>query len=427
MIKEELEKLQERCNAHNIPFEEYESEGDKHWTVGLPCGREKEWIYLYELDHIKRLLAIPFERYVFLGSYVAICSYEEGTIEAGIRTPERAPYIHIHLLGSPLPTLIRRQNWTLELKTQEGGDEKRVKIGPISDTLHTLWYHSLLGERPEPKYKRRYEYPLTLRIEGIQVSRHEQALDLLERIANSLFFQTDLCLNVLLSLVRKTRFSVSIASATSKKERTNLQFPQYEYDKAPMDLYWYARTAVGMPLLQFLAYYQTIEYYFSTYSKAEARKRIRGILKDLTFRPDRDADIGRILSVIGTGHRYGFRNELSQLKATLQECLDPDQVRSFLESDEERKKFFSSITKGLTDVSIPINDTTADLRDKVAERIYRIRCKIVHTKSGNSDKEMEFLLPSSKEAELLSLDIELVQYVARQVLITASSPLQIRV
>jgi len=95
-----------------------------------------------------------------------------------------------------------------------------------------------------------------------------------------------------------------------------------------------------------------------------------------------------------------------------------------LENDVERKEFLSAQTKSLTSMRIPINKPRADLRNEVADRIYDIRCKIVHTKGGG-EGELELLLPFSKEAELLYYDIELIQYVARQVLIAASTPLRL--
>ena len=50
-----------------------------------------------------------------------------------------------------------------------------------------------------------------------------------------------------------------------------------------------------------------------------------------------------------------------------------------------------------------------------------IRCKVVHTKSGAKDGELELLLPFSKEAGMLQYDIDLLQFIARKVLIAASS------
>jgi hypothetical protein len=121
----------------------------------------------------------------------------------------------------------------------------------------------------------------------------------------------------------------------------------------------------------------------------------------------------------------GYGDERSQLRATLNECLEPGALRAFLTDSEERAKYFSSKTDSLTDQKIQIRNPDADLRNDVADRIYDIRCKIVHTKSGGPRGEVELLLPFSKEAELLYADIELIQFVAREVLVSASTPLRL--
>ena len=124
-----------------------------------------------------------------------------------------------------------------------------------------------------------------------------------------------------------------------------------------------------MPLLQFLAYYQSIEFYFPTYYQAEGRRKIRRILKDPTFRNDRDADVGRILTAIRTSGG-SFSDERAQLRATLNECIDAESLRAFLSDSEEKQSFFSSKTKGLTNRNIPLANVAADLRNDVADRMY---------------------------------------------------------
>ena len=56
--------------------------------------------------------------------------------------------------------------------------------------------------------------------------------------------------------------------------------------------------------------------------------------------------------------------------------------------------------------------------------MYDIRCKIVHTKNDSRDGDTELLLPFSTEADQLSFDIDLMQYIAREVLIAGSLPFQ---
>jgi hypothetical protein len=229
---------------------------------------------------------------------------------------------------------------------------------------------------------------------------------------------------VVFSLPRDRRRLARFSPRGRLKINLDLEFPKVEFDEAPISLYWSAQSALGMPRIQFLEYYQVIEYYYPTYSREEARRRIRTILKDPTFRSDKDADIGKVLSVLsGTGR--GFGDERSQLRATLNACLDPVDLRNFLTEDEERIQFFSTKQKGLTDHKIPLADKNADLRTPVADLIYDIRCKIVHTKGESPEGEFELLLPFSKEVELLLYDIDLIHYLARNVLVAASAPLSL--
>lgn len=146
------------------------------------------------------------------------------------------------------------------------------------------------------------------------------------------------------------------------------------------------------------------------------------MLKDPAFRGDRDADLGRLLSAIHVSRSGAFGDERSQLRSTFLECIDADVLRQFITAVPARAEFLSSKTKGLCDQRIPVANAAADLRGDVAERIYEIRCKIVHTKMDAKNAEFELLLPFSKEAEQLAHDIDLVQFVAQQVLIAASTP-----
>jgi hypothetical protein len=105
------------------------------------------------------------------------------------------------------------------------------------------------------------------------------------------------------------------------------------------------------------------------------------------------------------------------------ECLNPDFLREFLSSNPERLHFYSGKSK--TYYKIPIATPSVDLREDVVHRIYDIRCRIVHTKNDTRDGEVGLLLPFTPEAEQLSFDIELIQYVAQQVLIAGGTPFRV--
>jgi len=188
-------------------------------------------------------------------------------------------------------------------------------------------------------------------------------------------------------------------------------------------LYWYARSATSMPLLQFLAYYQVVEFYFPVYSQKEAIKQARNVMKHPAFSIDDENDVGRLLNAIKVGKAGGFGDERAQLRATIVSCVDAQDLRTFLNSDDRFSKFYSTQSqwKEVSTEKIPLSTVDADLRNAVADRIYDIRCKIVHTKADGGPSKSELLLPFSKEADLLAFDIELSRYVARSVLVSSSA------
>src|SRR5690606_16162768 len=146
---------------------------------------------------------------------------------------------------------------------------------------------------------------LSVRLLGVSISQHDKALSYLRRVTDSMFFEIDMHTGLALSLIRDRR-PVRRPGARRLRSEFSLEFPRIELDEGPASLYWYARSGAGMPLLQFLAFYPVIEYYFPAYAQEEPRRRIRAVLKDPTFRIERDADIGRVLSVMaGSGRGFG--------------------------------------------------------------------------------------------------------------------------
>lgn len=418
---EERSKLQEilliRCESACVETKTLEYlDGGTYLSIGFQNGREKRWFPFHNIDEMKNVIDIEFERYVFIGDFYAIANYSTNYIEALFRPIERA---RRNAYRSIFGKLKKKENIEpiepIILEKDYQGSKVIIELGEATKIIQSL------TRGPLSKHD-----PMSIKISGINISQHNKSLEILRKLSDSIFFQIEIQSGTTLKLLKNPRKSNRLIYPLTREppKRLDLEFPKIELDEGPSSLYWYARSSLGMPLLQFLAFYQVIEYYFPVYSKEEVRRRVRTILKDPTFRADRDGDIGKILSII-SGHGKGFSDEKSMLRATINACLDASDLRSFIIEDEERSNFFSAKQKNLTDHKLPINNDDADLRSPVADLIYDIRCKIVHTKGENSGGGVDLLLPFSKEAELLFYDIELMQYVARKVLIAASAPLSI--
>jgi hypothetical protein len=419
LTAEELRnQIIKRCSDANIPVKEMEDFDDEIYLVlEFPAGRSKRKVYLYNIEEFEKFLKSQFNSFVILGDYIAICSYQHNYIEASIGSIQQ-PTLRFLMHRLSRERLERGeeldfQNFELTINKTPSESNQKITISIGSALLH------ILGSI-------RSEVHFSIKIEGIPIAQNDQAIELLQKVTNSLFFEIDQIHNINLNLVRDKKRRVRPLFPYNKNLETAISFPKNEYENKPISLYWYARNAQGLPLLQYLAYYQSIEYFFPIFSQNEAKRVIRNILKTPGFTAHKDSDVIKILSAIKSSPSRGYGDERSQLRATIQECLDQDSLKHFILSNEEMKDFFAIKYKAVSNCKVSITSASAstDLRLEVAERIYDIRCKIVHTKSGgNEGEDFDLLLPYSKEADLLEYDIELIQYVARQVLIASSRDL----
>ena len=85
-------ELERRCDAVGIELKEEDipfSLNEKYFLIELPAGREKREFLFWEGEEMRSVLSIPFEKYVFLRPYDAICSYSDGTVEALLQILDR--------------------------------------------------------------------------------------------------------------------------------------------------------------------------------------------------------------------------------------------------------------------------------------------------------------------------------------------------
>ncbi len=442
-----------RCEASGIEFEPTPiEEGTTSLIMSLPAGRTKKALEVRGRGPAESLLSIPFERIRGIDSYKAICSYEDSYIEAALDVHTKwagTSYLQTFFGYDPESNSVYdwllthlKENEALEgesriesLRIYAKSDEERfgntrISIGIATTTfeiLHSLHRGGLelLGLFESPHDRRRIR-TLTIRIDGVSISRHDQAKAILETIVNSILFRLDLLLGWKVYLALEKEARVKSMPETQDREKVTLGFPKYQYDPEPMALFWYARRADELPLVQYLAYYQVIEFHFPAFVGKETQQAVRRMLKDPSFDPERDMDIGRLLSSVTSRVKGGYGDERSALLSTLRECVTHQDLEGFFNEDDERLEFFGS--KESTIISskrITVRKGDVDLVSQTAERVYDVRSKIVHTKSADSGDQRESILPFSKEAQQLGHDIELVEFLARRVLVATGTPLVI--
>lgn len=437
-IKEKADKaqLQTKLTTRKIEYDD-ETEERTELFIQIPNERDFKNLILTDIgsEYLELIEKSNFEKFKFIKGLEAIYSSELGIIECEIQTDDlirSSGMLQRRLFRFFKP---RRSEENEEIDSDEQESENlTIEFPSPSESLKIQLMESsteflfLCGCKRENYYFRRMLRPFfVIRLDGLTFKTHNEAKELLTNIANSVFFQIDLLTNIPMHLSSDKDLQREIR-LRRKAIKEDLKFaePKYQYDNESMSLYWYARNANNIPLLQYLAFYQVLEFYFPQYSAKETRERIKNLLKDPTFDRHSEKNISKILEIVkvsAKGKLLG--DERSQIKATVLGCVDNSDLNDFFNESEERKNFFDESKKGKSLVSqkLSFNRHEYDARIDVANRIYELRCRIVHTKE---EADSELLLPYSPDLALIKYDIDLIEFVARKVLIAGCKPLDIK-
>jgi hypothetical protein len=263
----------------------------------------------------------------------------------------------------------------------------------------------------------------TLKLFGVDAPQHDDALRKLEGIGGAFLFDLNLRYGVAFEIANQRPLPSRYGyEAPPIKQPPSL--PRLQYPTQALSLYSYGISASQMPLLQFLAYYQALEYFFPVYSQGEMLRRLRQMITSPRFEVSDDADLAKILQLVSTGGRSGYGNEKEQLKATVYGCVENSNMLEFLRTDLD---FFRPLSDKKTINGVPIideNNRGMPILDQVVARVYALRNRVVHAKADGGETAVELLLPGSAEARSMSADIALVQFLAQKAIVASGTGIQ---
>jgi hypothetical protein len=399
----QLREIETRAEAAGLEFKRREHDQEStslRISNGVPPHQIQTVITTP--NAAEEFLSIPFERYQPVPGYDAIFCPEDDELEAFL---SQAISYHVKIGPglSPPFRMAASDKAVAEIDYPSFTHEVIKKPGPRA----TGWPPTIRGH--------------VLRLKGFGVRSATDAKEILDEIGTNVLFELDIRYNLSTELARSAEFRLH---ATEEQPWPTSDaapaFPRNSYEKDPVDLYLYGRRSKDMPLLEYLSYYQAIEFYFPRYASEELRRRVERLVKDPRFNPHADRDISRLLDAIADKPGRAGTVELDQIKATLRACVERDDIQDFLDEDERRKSAFTDRRSPLTHRTITTADKNADLRDAAAARVYDIRCRVVHSKDEGEESPQRRLLPTSPEVGLLRHDLALLRFLAVKVLVASS-------
>ncbi|MGW4249075.1 hypothetical protein, partial [Nocardia sp. NPDC004722] len=198
-----------------------------------------------------------------------------------------------------------------------------------------------------------------------------------------------------------------------------------DYDPIATSYYIHAKRSESVPIAAYLGYYQSVEYFFRRYALRSAIALLQRCMKNPTFTVWNDGQAANLISALSDEIKETQR-ELPQLKSVLTFCVSPDGLLEFLESDGSLRDHLRRKDRlpGIAPIGNGLQGQ--ELVDRIAERIYQLRCQIVHSKGENQKGESILLLPDSNAANYVREDLKVMRYIARTVVWASADRIDLR-
>jgi hypothetical protein len=251
-----------------------------------------------------------------------------------------------------------------------------------------------------------------------------------ETTSNSLKYSIDLIESCLFELAYLSQITCKIMDEwpskkiLNKKQVENLESTKVINHNLPRgrfnsDLikYYQLGTSNDIPILQFLVYYQILEYFFIKISEGELHSKIASRLNDPRFKSD-EKNLGKLIQDIVDYKRV--TDETEMLKQVIKKYVSPSELIDFIQSYEKEigdKVYSKAHSRFGHEQKVTLEE--GHVIGNVAIIIKTVRNALVH--SSDHHERQERFIPFSKSTEIVIREIPLVKFLAEKVIIGSST------
>lgn len=404
MLPAGLVSLRERAIAAGVPVSLIEWKGEPCLELEFP-GSDGA-IRIVSEAGAAEYEEVRFENFVQLGYYNALYNRETGTMEAGLMADVgSAGEFFREFFDTKEPAarnLLASVPSSWRLKVEGGESIRKWEVGSPTNDFQKLRWAS--GDQ------------VTLKLVTEARSRETDQLVLLEKLSTAIFFEIDLKFGRLLGLQPSAQVRARRAYVTQGgRDPNELPEPRNLYTYQAARLYLIGRQQ-DILVAKYLAYYQAIEYFFPMIVESETITAVDIVLADPRFQRKDGSQAREVVAAVRRT-KEETQTEEKQLRAAIKAAVSSEELRSFL-SSPFRVEYFTAKQQALAGVQkLLLNPEAPDLIEHVARRVYTLRCRIVHSKSGLSIDVPGPLWPGTEESNSMWYDVELIEFLAQKVLI----------
>lgn len=246
------------------------------------------------------------------------------------------------------------------------------------------------------------------------------ALLIAEELARSLLFEVAASLRTSTNLIQRMARGSHFARIASRPAA--LRFPVARFNDQAAALFQLASDRFNQTVLnRYILYYQSVEYYLPLHDRRAAIQQIRRALHSPLFNLSDDEDV---LSLVGVLGRQSSKSERESFVELVADSVGSERITNWLTQLERSVPDHFTKRGPIKHVTtLSSKDTSRDIVKQVANRIYDIRCRVVHSKAGGGKEGIEAIFPGDREANAMQPDLELLRVVAIEVISAFGSPL----
>lgn len=320
---------------------------------------------------------------------------------------------------------------------EPSSDSLYIKVGNASALFVNYFrfndsYLQLCKERlirtyrpPSPdgrKYLKDYLFiPSTIQVFNISEPNSQLALKRSSELIDACLFGLSYAKNLHLRLLdewplRRERGVRSRFTFGGQVPGRNLPLPNATYNSDIVRFYQLGVSS-DIPVLQFLAFYQVLEYFFIAISDEQLYAKLASRINDFKFRANPN-NLDRIIQDVLEHNRS--TDETEMLKSVLTKYVDEAELISFIQTYEDylNDRHYTK-KRDRFGVEIEVKLTPGHVMGNIAKIIKTVRNALVHS-SDRHDRNIRHV-PFSKSAEIVEREVPLVKFLAEKVITATAS------
>lgn len=405
-LTSDLQRVKQELESLGFEYDIRVSDGKLlSLSFNLPAGRSKRKIYIAK-EAISSLVEINLAAWKSLEKYDGVWNENDGTIAIRLRASDGMSLWKLRRLINEWrdETFDYRGSTHFDMKDPASG--LAIRVGVNHSDVDVL----LRGRNRTPL--------LSMTVSNTGIQKTADADELIELLVDSVSFDFLVSYGVSLLPQRlESRVSRELPHTSNSKKEPS--FPVNAYPRAAIALYQAGRDRFSSPLIRYWAYYQVLEYFFPRFSQDKAVRQLSRLLRNPGFDPHSNDQILKAVD-LAVAVSKGHGSEEEQLYTTISSIVDSTEITELI--DDLGIGSVLSKRSEISQKTVKTSDRTEVLQ-QLSQRIYDIRCSIVHSKHSNSRTSGPGLLPGTHHDDFIASELPLIEYLARQALFASAERL----